>query len=304
LNRNKTTISAKIISVHLLDQLTSLGYKIDSIMALAKQTKFSTVEEALEYKTELDLHLGDSENYNFFKCIHFFDKTGIFSYFSNNTNAEIIFQFKDYDSNYKKITDHYEKTKYLNFGNNLFERSIKFNDIIKINDKKFYYVTISVDKAHLYIVSINNYYEEQFMIRIYKINILDLYNYEFALSLRINNYNNFLSMASSYNKEEGACSSLIIFSYPNSTDINMDVLNTLLNNNDIKINNITFDLKCKLENNIFGYINLGIQIKHNCIKENIYLTSVTNTSIGSNYFLNGSDFYQLNLITLILLVDK
>ena len=46
--RNKTTISGKIISVQVLDKLTSLGYKIDSIMALAKQNKFSTVEEALD----------------------------------------------------------------------------------------------------------------------------------------------------------------------------------------------------------------------------------------------------------------
>ena len=48
LARNKTTLSGKIISVDLLDQLTSLGYKIDSIMSLAKQNKFTTVEEALD----------------------------------------------------------------------------------------------------------------------------------------------------------------------------------------------------------------------------------------------------------------
>ena len=48
INRNKTTISGKMIPVQLLDNLTSLGYNIDSIMALAKQNKFSTVEEALD----------------------------------------------------------------------------------------------------------------------------------------------------------------------------------------------------------------------------------------------------------------
>ena len=48
LGRNKTTISAKIVSAQLLERLTSLGYRIDSIMTLAKQNKFSTVEEALE----------------------------------------------------------------------------------------------------------------------------------------------------------------------------------------------------------------------------------------------------------------
>ena len=62
--RNKTTISNKIISVQLLDKLTSLGYNIDSIMALAKQRRFSTVEEAL------DLLEKDSEThlYNHYFC--------------------------------------------------------------------------------------------------------------------------------------------------------------------------------------------------------------------------------------------
>ena len=64
LARNKTTISGKIISVRLLDQLTSLGYNIDSIMALAKQNKFNTVEEALEF-LERD---PDTNLYNHYFC--------------------------------------------------------------------------------------------------------------------------------------------------------------------------------------------------------------------------------------------
>ena len=292
LNSSIDVSSSKIISCYE----TTTNYILCFHQKKTNNYTITVYSEDLVYLTELDLHLGDSENYNFFKCIHYFYKTGIFSYFSNSTNAEIIFQFKDYDSNNNKIIDHYDKVKYLSFGNNLFERSIKFNDIIKINNQKFYYVTVSVNKAHLYIVSINNYYEQQFTIRFYKINILDLYNYVFGLSLRATNYNNFLSLASSYSTERGLCSSLIIFSYPNSTDINMNVLDTLFSNNDIKINNITLDLNCKLENNIFGYINIGIQIKHNCKKANIYLSSKSNRLIETNHFLNGSDFYQLNLI--------
>ena len=264
-----------------------------------KKTNFYTItvySESLIFQLEMDLYLGVSNDYTFFKCIHYFGETGIFSYFSNGTDSEIIFRFIDFSSSTKKIVDHFEKTKYLKFGNNLFEKSFKFNDITKINDKKFYYVSASTNKESLYITSINNYYEEQFMIRIYKIGVLHFYNYALSMSLRITNYNNFLSLGSGYNTEKGTCSSLIIFSYPNSTDINMDVLDTLLNNNDIKINNITFDLKCKIENNIFGLINIGIQIKHNCINDHMHLTSISNTPIESNYFLNGSDFYQLNLI--------
>ena len=68
LARNKTTLSGKMISVQLLDQLTSLGYKIDSIMSLAKQNKFTTVEEAL------DLLEKDPETnlYNHYFCPYIF----------------------------------------------------------------------------------------------------------------------------------------------------------------------------------------------------------------------------------------
>ena len=51
-------------------------------------------------------------------------------------------------------------------------------------------------------------------------------------------------------------SSLIIFSYPNSADINNEIEQSLLKNNDIKINNINLEIKnlCNLDNNIFGHL--------------------------------------------------
>ena len=55
--------------------------------------------ENLNFLLESDLYYGDTNSYNFFKCIHFFNKTGIFAYFSSDANSSIIFQFKDY--NYK-----------------------------------------------------------------------------------------------------------------------------------------------------------------------------------------------------------
>ena len=75
--RNKTTISGTMISAQLIEKLTSLGYNIDSIMALAKQRRFSTVEEAL------DLLEKDSETklYNHYFCP--------FNFPSNNTKCRI-----------------------------------------------------------------------------------------------------------------------------------------------------------------------------------------------------------------------
>jgi hypothetical protein len=52
---------------------------------------------------------------------------------------------------------------------------------------------------------------------------------------------------------------LIIFSYPNSTDFNIDISDNLTSfvNPVIKLYE-----KCKIENNIFGYIFKGIQINN------------------------------------------
>ena len=116
LNRNKTSISAKIISVHLLDQLTSLGYKIDSIMALAKQTKFSTVEEALEY-LERD---PESNLYNHYFCP--------FNYSSNNSKCRICG-----NSISEHINDEESGNKFLNQSNEPNEQyfSIKENNALE-----------------------------------------------------------------------------------------------------------------------------------------------------------------------------
>ena len=111
--RNKTTISGKIISVQVLDKLTSLGYKIDSIMALAKQNKFSTVEEAL------DLLEKDSETnlYNHYFCPINFP--------INNTKCRICGNSID-----EHINDEESGNKLLNQPNYIEEEKI-------INNNKF-----------------------------------------------------------------------------------------------------------------------------------------------------------------------
>ena len=64
--------------------------------------------------------------------------------------------------------------------------------MIKIQDKKFYYVGISLNKEILYIISIYNYYNENIVTRIYSINLKNLYNYKISL-LSINLYSKFIS---------------------------------------------------------------------------------------------------------------
>ena len=80
----------------------------------------------------------------------------------------------------------------------------------------------------------------------------------------------------------------MIFGYPNTTQHSLDIYNYLLNNNDIKINNLIIGLEPGeyiIENNIFGYEYSGIEIVENCKDlEDIYLVDLNDIKIENNYF--------------------
>jgi hypothetical protein len=90
LNSSIDVSSSKIISCYE----TTTNYILCFHQKKTNNYTITVYSEDLVYLTELDLHLGDSENYNFFKCIHFFVKTGIFSYFSNTEHILICRRFK------------------------------------------------------------------------------------------------------------------------------------------------------------------------------------------------------------------
>ena len=80
----------------------------------------------------------------------------------------------------------------------------------------------------------------------------NLYIYRFFNRISITIYNGLIALASTYiDLDDCSAVSLILFSYPNSTDFEVDIIEKL------KINdNIIIDLnsKCNLDNNIFGLI--------------------------------------------------
>lgn len=97
-------------------------------------------------------------------------------------------------------------------------------NIAKVNDKKLYYVGASSNKKILYIISIINYIGEKFMTRIYSINMYNFHgNYNFNREIGIVLYKNMLAMASSffYGSDQTTYSSIIIFGYPNTTDVHL-----------------------------------------------------------------------------------
>ena len=98
---------------------------------------------------------------------------------------------------------------------------------------------MSKNKDILYIIIFNflNDYAK-FTIRYYIFPIYDLYHKKFLLDLKLIEFGNYLSLTASFCSND-FCSSnsnnhysyLIIFGYPNSTDINFDFIQYLIDSN-------------------------------------------------------------------------
>ncbi len=101
-------------------------------------------------------------------------------------------------------------------------------------------------------------------------------------------------------------SSLIIFSYPNITDKNLNLVDYLFNNNSTQINNLEFDLNENviIENNIFGYEKKGIKILR-IIKNGEFniISTKTGNNIAEDTFLeeniqikfsDNENYYKMN----------
>ncbi len=257
--------------------------------------------DLIEKNTSFIADVNPNKEYKnlFFKCVHFFDETGAFGYFTNNEQPIFVFQFKKYVIDSNSITNSYDSITELAIGNYYLKTEyITLLDMIKIEDKKIYFVAVSVDNNTLYIVSIFNYYNENFVKRIYSIKAKDFYDYNFSRNLRITMYKQFLVLGSNYRDLSTSTdySSLIFFSYPNTTEALLDISNYLSLDNKIKINNLTLELKGEyiMENNLFGYIYSGIQIITNCIDlENIYLADLENNKINDNFFLSKDNIIKL-----------
>ena len=234
----------------------------------------------LKVQASSELASADKNDLKFFKCAHFFGDTGAFIYYSNNNPPYATIEFKRYFS--KKITDAFSK---LSFNNYLFQYNVTNNDIIKIFDKKIFFVAVSLDSTKLYVISIYNYDQQKIMERIYEINSFFFNGYYFYNVIRLQIFVNYLAFGSNgFSNEKESFTALTIFSYPNSTDINNELTEYLFNNNQIKIDNIKLQLRdiCNIENNIFGHILTGIKILEIYKTTNHYLALQNGAEIAKN----------------------
>ena len=266
-----------------------------------------------EIKTE---KLGRSESANvFYKGIHLKQEIGFFCYFPNESNGRPILSFKIFDSVTSEMND------YNSFGNitlsqGPYDYNIMLNDILKISDTIVCYVASTIYRTDLYIIIFRLYKDDEKMnIRMYlqvflQVNSLMIYNGLLSLSLYNNQYLALgvdICFTSNCNSGDDHYASLIIFSYPNSTDVDIDLVQLLYQTNE-RINTIGFNLEdyTFIDNNLFKYTFQGIKIL--TIPADIKLIStVNNAEIDAGYMLaknekitlsfTSNDFYSIKNYT-------
>ena len=213
----------------------------------------------LEYITSVNLDSQQNPENYFFKCVHYYEETGAFGFF--NSDGKFIFKFK-YLNTDLLLENYYSKRESLNINIDNLYNDVENNDIIKLDEKRLCF--ISINPNVLYLVLIYDYYLGNIKNRYYKISMYDLYLYEFNNKMSISLYNGFICIASSYMQIKSLndngieeSSSLIILSYANSKDFDIDITNNLINKE-----NITIELNshCNIDNNIFGLVSKGFKI--------------------------------------------
>ena len=203
--------------------------------------------------TELYLETIYDENI-FYKAIHLYENVGVFLYYYNSTEKLKIhlYNFNITDLSFSSIN-------YIELINDGYSNRIEKNDLIKLDIKTFCYITVSNDNKNLKIFIFNNIIDQKIILRKYILNIYEKNQLLFGQELKMTFYNDFIALTTVAFINDFIISYpyLMIFSYPNSTDFNIDITQTLKS---FKNPIINFNEKCKIENNIFGYEFVGIKL--------------------------------------------
>ena len=201
----------------------------------------------------------------FFKCIYFIDNIGIFVYYINDQYS------------YPKILiesiELYNFTDLFQFdlndiikGEEQFSTQPLLNDLIKINDKRFSLISSSKNRLVLYVILFDLYNNQQnIKIRLYKIDIYNLYNYKIFSDISTIMFNNYLTLSMSVcnslkcenEYEDHFYTVLLFFNYLNGSDYNINITSYFENqentDNDDDDIIIPFPDAFQIDNNIFGY---------------------------------------------------
>ena len=251
-------------------------------------------------------NIARSESSNvFYKGIHLKEEIGVFGYFTEESTS-ITLSFKYFDSESSDI-ENYKSYDNIKITQGQLNYNIMLNDLLKISDTKICFTSASFYKSELYIIILTLYKEDEKMsINYYLQPFRDINNYYIYNKLSLSLYNNqFITLGVSIcfyipdidlrcNDDDEHYASLILFSYPNSTDVDIHLIQLLYETNE-KINEISFNLEeyTFIENNLFNYVFKGIKIIN--IPENIKLIStINNIEIDKNKTLSKNESFTLS----------
>ena len=252
----------------------------------------------LDKKEVGSLELSDPDI--FFKFIRLKGDISLFTYYKGiNNDYPNIQVIKTYKSPYSfEII----KTIELNYENFDFNNAVMMSDIIQLRENVICLTSTEKEKEKLIIVLINYYYKLEYNVRYYIIEIFQLYNIKILKELISNTYNNNLAIGFSFcpqsecsSDDHKHFSSIILFSYPNITNDNIDLIDYL---NMEGNNNITINLSDTIiiDNNIFGYVLYGIKISEidNCGIN--FISNKTDNAISSSDILAKNEMLSIKFI--------
>ena len=217
----------------------------------------------------------------FLKGIHLKDEIGVFIYFIENIPKMSIIQYNDNNTFHSIFED-----INLNKANFTFNKEYMKNDIVKLNNNKICYISVSAESNYFQFILISLYKNDQLInIKYYQIEINITYNMLLYNQLKASLYSQYIALVFTYNKyneENNYYCCLIIFNYPNSENNDLDFVPILYSTNKNIENDFSFNFeeKMKIDNNLFGFIFKGTKII--LIPNDIYLINSENKHIILN----------------------
>ena len=298
--------NGKIASCYMTDHIFILClsiYNSNKLSALKNSNLYVTVFDS-NLNKKLSKELGytmvpTSFRYLYFiKCIHLKEEIGVFIFYRAVNSKMVkypVLLFKNYLNN--QLNDYIPE---VILDKKEFNTDCLLNVLIKINENKICFISTSENKEEMYIVLISIYDNSNIAIRYYNFNIFSTYTFKFYLNMRAYAFNNFITFAFSYCPTQSCSSSsdthypgLMIFNYPNGTDYNIDLFDTIFENNEIiESYIINLNNQVRIENNIFGLIYAGINIKQliNCNSIKFIYSKDDSIIISANYILSEGEY--------------
>ena len=243
----------------------------------------------------------------FFKIVHLRGDIGVsffFAYQEGTTDPYPFFMIKKKKNG--NLVDHisYMERFQINFNSRMFNFDCLLNDLIRINEYKVAFSTMSMDKDKLYLAILVVHPELVFM-KLYEIDFYNLYKIKFFLDVREHLFEKYLAFGFNY-CNSGTCekttdthhSAFLVFSCANSTDDNLNINQYLEDNEGKTIDDIYLNLtnNIKIENNIFGYIFSSIHIYDLIGCNNLLLKSKKNDkTITKGYNLTQNELIKMSI---------